>query len=105
MKNKIPEVLIVILILGGGQPLFAEPKVVLGQVLIEAGEFVMGDTYCADEQGNSDWCSDEVPHKVRLKSSPNFPDWCALRQNARTRYTAVLKKGLRSFTRFRPKRL
>ena len=34
--------------------------------VIKAGEFVMGDTYCAEEQGNADWCDDESPHKVRL---------------------------------------
>ena len=26
----------------------------------------MGDTYCVEEHANSDWCSDEVPHKVYL---------------------------------------
>ncbi len=67
MKIKIPAVLLIILFLNGGQLLFAEPQVDR-RVLIEAGEFVMGDTYCADEQGNSDWCSDETPHKVRLDS-------------------------------------
>ena len=67
MKNKISAVLFVILVLGGGQLLFAEPEA-RGKVRIEAGEFVMGNTYCVDEQGNSDWCSDEVPHKVRLDS-------------------------------------
>ncbi|MBI4382453.1 MAG: SUMF1/EgtB/PvdO family nonheme iron enzyme [Nitrospinae bacterium] len=36
------------------------------QVVIEAGEFVMGDTYCQDRQKNSDWCSDEVSHSARL---------------------------------------
>lgn len=66
MKNKISAVLFIILILGGSHPLFAEPKAGVSQVMIEAGEFVMGDTYCADEQSNSDWCSDETPHKVRL---------------------------------------
>lgn len=35
-------------------------------VLFEAGEFVMGDTYCQDQQSNSDWCSDEIPHTVKL---------------------------------------
>ena len=66
MKNKIPAVLFIILILGAGKSLFAETKAGVSQVLIGAGEFVMGDTYCADEQSNSDWCSDETPHKVRL---------------------------------------
>ena len=33
---------------------------------IPAGEFRMGDSYCAEEQGNADWCSDETPHTVRL---------------------------------------
>ncbi|OGW18465.1 MAG: hypothetical protein A3K09_03785, partial [Nitrospinae bacterium RIFCSPLOWO2_12_FULL_47_7] len=36
------------------------------QVAIEASEFVMGDTFCLDQQGNSDWCSDEVLHRVKL---------------------------------------
>lgn len=35
-------------------------------VIIEAGEFTMGSTYCADAQGMSDWCGDEMPHRVRL---------------------------------------
>jgi formylglycine-generating enzyme required for sulfatase activity len=33
---------------------------------IPGGELAMGDSYCTDEQGNSDWCSDEAPHKVSL---------------------------------------
>lgn len=36
------------------------------QVLIAEGEYTMGDTYCDDEQGHSDWCNDETPHKVWL---------------------------------------
>ena len=36
------------------------------RVVIPAGEFVMGDTFCSDQQGNSDWCSDEIPHRVQL---------------------------------------
>lgn len=67
MKNKIHAVLIIILMLDCGQLVFAEPQAGR-QVLIGAGEFVMGDAYCADEQNNSDWCSDEVPHKVSLDS-------------------------------------
>lgn len=67
MKNKIQAVIFIILFFGCGQLLYAEPQAV-DKVLIEAGEFVMGSTYCADEQSNSDWCSDEVPHKVRLDS-------------------------------------
>ncbi len=39
-----------------------EPK----RVPIPAGEFQMGDAYCAEEQGNADWCRDETPHAVRL---------------------------------------
>lgn len=65
MKIKIPAVLIAILLLTSGQFLFAE---VLDKVKVDAGEFTMGDIYCADEQGNADWCSDEVPHKVRLSA-------------------------------------
>ncbi|MCH8157983.1 MAG: formylglycine-generating enzyme family protein [Nitrospinae bacterium] len=38
------------------------------RVVIEGGEFVMGDTFCVEEQGNSEWCSDETPHKVRLRT-------------------------------------
>jgi formylglycine-generating enzyme required for sulfatase activity len=66
MKNKIFVVLACILFSGSSHTLFAEPKAGASQVLIEAGEFLMGDSYCADEQSSSDWCSDEVPHKVRL---------------------------------------
>ncbi len=65
MKIKISAVVFIILLLDSGQLLFAETQT--GK-RIEAGEFVMGDTYCVDEQSNSDWCSDEVPHKVRLDS-------------------------------------
>ncbi len=36
------------------------------RVVFEPSEFVMGDTYCVDRQGNSDWCSDEIPHSVKL---------------------------------------
>ncbi len=36
------------------------------RVTIPAGEFQMGDVYCAEEQGNADWCSDETPHAVKL---------------------------------------
>jgi len=67
MKNKFSAVIFIILLLGCGQLVFAEPQAGR-QVQIEAGEFMMGDTYCADEQNNSDWCSDEVPHKVNLGS-------------------------------------
>jgi len=38
------------------------------QILFQEGEFSIGDIYCAEEQSNSDWCSDEVPHKVMLKA-------------------------------------
>ncbi|MBT3515691.1 MAG: formylglycine-generating enzyme family protein [Nitrospina sp.] len=31
-------------------------------------DFSMGNVYCSEEQKNSDWCADEIPHKVRLKS-------------------------------------
>ncbi len=33
---------------------------------ISGGDLIMGDSYCIEEQGNSDWCSDETPHKVQL---------------------------------------
>ena len=38
------------------------------RIAIESGEFKMGDSFCAEEQGNSDWCSDETPHGVRLSA-------------------------------------
>ena len=38
------------------------------QVNFKEGEFSIGDVYCSEEQNNSDWCADEIPHKVRLKS-------------------------------------
>ena len=36
------------------------------QVQIGTAEFVMGDPYCREEQSNSDFCADEIPHKVQL---------------------------------------
>jgi formylglycine-generating enzyme required for sulfatase activity len=65
MKIKIPAMLIAILTLICGQQLSAE-TLDRDKVKVDAGEFIMGDAYCAEEQGNADWCSDEVPHKVRL---------------------------------------
>lgn len=63
MKIKIPTVLISILMIASGQLLFAGTQ---DTVKVDAGEFVMGDAYCSEEQGNADWCSDEVPHQVQL---------------------------------------
>lgn len=67
MKIKIPAVLIAILVLNAGQLLFAESSQ-SGKVKVDGGEYTMGDIYCAEEQGNADWCRDEVPHKVHLDS-------------------------------------
>ncbi|MDA0691974.1 MAG: SUMF1/EgtB/PvdO family nonheme iron enzyme [Nitrospinae bacterium] len=67
MKRTISALLIAIFILNCGQFLFAEPLNGAG-VQIDTGEFVMGDTYCLEEQDNADWCRDEVPHKVQLDS-------------------------------------
>ena len=36
------------------------------QVLIPGGKYNLGSYYCEEEQGNADWCSDEIPHKVDL---------------------------------------
>tara|TARA_B100000686_G_scaffold69348_1_gene75156 strand:+ start:924 stop:1703 length:780 start_codon:yes stop_codon:yes gene_type:complete len=36
-------------------------------VMIDGGKFTMGSEFCRVEQGNSDWCSDEIPHTVRLE--------------------------------------
>ncbi len=36
------------------------------QVLIPGGIYNLGSYYCEEEQGNADWCSDEVSHKVEL---------------------------------------
>ena len=41
---------------------------VSSQIIFQEGEFSIGDIYCAEEQKNSDWCADEIPHKVKLKS-------------------------------------
>jgi formylglycine-generating enzyme len=38
------------------------------QITFQEGEYSIGDIYCAEEQKNSDWCADEVPHKVKLQS-------------------------------------
>jgi len=35
-------------------------------ITIEAGEFVMGSSFCAEMQSDSEWCADETPHRVRL---------------------------------------
>jgi len=51
-------------ILAVALPVFAEAPA--GRVILEAGAFVMGSTYCEDQQGMSDWCADETPHRVRL---------------------------------------
>ncbi len=45
-------------------PADVEPDAI--QALIPAGEYNLGSLYCEEEQGNADWCSDEVPHKVKL---------------------------------------
>ncbi len=37
-----------------------------GMIDIPGGEYSVGDAYCQDRQGNSDWCADETPHKVKL---------------------------------------
>lgn len=44
------------------------PALANDQVLINGGEFQMGSLYCAEEQNNSDWCNDEIPHKVQVDS-------------------------------------
>ena len=36
------------------------------EATFDAGEFVMGDSYCEDEQSGSDWCADETLHRVAL---------------------------------------
>ena len=41
---------------------------VSSRITFQEGEFSIGDIYCAEEQKNSDWCADEIPHKVKLKS-------------------------------------
>jgi formylglycine-generating enzyme required for sulfatase activity len=43
---------------------YAEPGD--SQVLIPGGKYNLGSYYCEEEQGNADWCSDEIPHKVEL---------------------------------------
>ena len=41
---------------------------VFAEVLIQAGNFEMGSSYCEEEQNNSDWCNDETLHKVHVDS-------------------------------------
>jgi len=41
---------------------------VSSQITFQEGEFSIGDIYCAEEQKNSDWCADEIPHQVKLQS-------------------------------------
>lgn len=38
------------------------------KIIFQEGQFTIGNSYCAEEQGNSDWCADETLHQVRLKS-------------------------------------
>ena len=38
------------------------------QITFKEGQFLMGSSYCLEEQSNSDWCSDEIPHQVMLKA-------------------------------------
>ena len=45
---------------------FAASNVV--QVLVPEGEYNVGSLYCEEEQGNADWCNDEVPRKVKLEA-------------------------------------
>jgi formylglycine-generating enzyme required for sulfatase activity len=45
---------------------FAEEIPSLDWQIIPAGESELGASFCLEEQGNTDWCSDEVPHRVRL---------------------------------------
>lgn len=35
-------------------------------IKIKSKEFTMGDNFCREQQGGSDWCSDETPHQVKL---------------------------------------
>jgi len=41
---------------------------VSSQIIFQEGEFFIGDIYCTEEQKNSDWCADEILHKVKLNS-------------------------------------
>ncbi len=38
----------------------------MSQVLVPEGEYSFGSLYCEEEQGNADWCNDELPRKVNL---------------------------------------
>ena len=38
------------------------------KIIFQESEFSMGDSFCSEEQGNSDWCADETPHPVRLEA-------------------------------------
>ena len=38
------------------------------QITFKEGQFLMGSSYCLEEQSNSDWCSDEIPHQVMLRA-------------------------------------
>ena len=37
------------------------------RVVFMEGEFSIGNRYCTEEQNNSDWCADEIPHQIKLK--------------------------------------
>ena len=47
-------------------PFIADADNSVSQVLLPEGEYNLGSLYCEEEQGNADWCNDEVPRKVKL---------------------------------------
>ena len=47
-------------------PFIADADNSVSQVLLPEGEYSLGSLYCEEEQGNADWCNDEVPRKVKL---------------------------------------
>ena len=47
-------------------PMTADADPDTARVLVSGGEYNLGSLYCEEEQGNADWCNDEVPRKVKL---------------------------------------
>jgi formylglycine-generating enzyme required for sulfatase activity len=47
-------------------PIGVDAKPDAKKILIPGGEYSVGSLYCEEEQGNADWCNDEIPRKVKL---------------------------------------
>ena len=47
-------------------PLAVDAESDTTRILVPGGEYSLGSLYCEEEQGNADWCNDELPRRVKL---------------------------------------